>query len=95
MGVMVLVGIASLGGLFMVAFLVAISHKGARPAPAAAESLLILASKPVARPHLVRSATPKTVTMTRTLKTPVVVTPGSSVRRRSADARPQQRIQAR
>jgi hypothetical protein len=79
MGVMVLVGIASLGGLFMVAFLVALSHEEAHPKR---------------RPHIVRSALAKSVPMTSTLRTPLQ-TRESSVRRRSLDAEPQQRVQAR
>lgn len=94
MAVMVLVGIASLGGLFMVVFLVAISYDGARPKPAHEESFVILASKPVAGPQLVRSAFAKTVPMTRTVRTPVQ-TAEPSVRGRSADSGPEQRVQAR
>jgi hypothetical protein len=94
MGVMVLVGIASLGGLFMVAFLVALSHEEAHPKRRPAESFLILPSNPVARPHIVRSALAKSVPMTSTLRTPLQ-TRESSVRRRSLDAEPQQRVQAR
>jgi hypothetical protein len=89
MAVMVLVGIASLGALFMVAFLVMIDRGGAHRRWANKESLTMLPPKPRVGPRVVQSASRR-----KTLRMPLRTQTGS-VPPRPLNERSQGRVQAR
>ncbi len=89
MAVMALVGIASLGAVFMVMFLVAITPHRKHYEPYVEDSFLAPECNPTSGLRLVPSTFPN-----KTYRMPVT-TPACATRRRSPAAEQEQRIQAR
>ncbi len=93
MAVMVLVGAASLGALFMVAFLVALSRDGRRPMPHREESFMVLEGHLKPGPRLVPGISTAPLLVRKTLRTPLE--PWASSTRNQVADEPRQTRQAR